>query len=77
MAAYSAMINGATQIAITGLDKLDPNVRGVNKYDDLSTKVKIFLREAEREVGVPFTLLSTGPELAEIVDLREEKLNRA
>jgi hypothetical protein len=28
-------------------------------------------------VGVPFTLLSTGPELTEIVDLREEKLERA
>ncbi|MEI7827012.1 MAG: adenylosuccinate synthetase [Euryarchaeota archaeon] len=77
MAAYSAMINGATQVAITGLDKLDPNVRGVDKYDDLSTKVRTFLREAEEQVGVPFTLLSTGPELTEIVDLREEKLKRA
>ena len=77
MAAYSAMVNGATQAAITGLDKLDPTVRGVDQYDDLSTKVRKFLREAEEDVGVPFTLLSTGPELAEIVDLREEKLNRA
>ncbi len=77
MAAYSAMINGATQVAITGLDKLDPSVRGVDQYDDLSTKVRTFLRKAEEEVGVPFTLLSTGPELAEIIDLREEKLTRA
>jgi len=77
MAAYSAMINGATQVAITGLDKLDPNVRGVDRYDDLSTKVKTFLRQAEDEVGIPFTLLSTGPELAEIIDLREEKLYHA
>jgi adenylosuccinate synthase len=76
MAAYSAMINGATQIAITGLDKLDPSVRGVNEYNDLSTKVRTFVRDAEKEVGVPFTLLSTGPELAEIIDLREEKLKR-
>jgi len=77
MAVYSAMINGATQVAITGLDKLDPDVRGVDKYDDLSTKVRTFLREAEEQVGVPFTLLSTGPELTEIVDLREGKLKRA
>jgi adenylosuccinate synthase len=77
MAAYSAMINGATQAAITGLDKLDPAVRGVDQYDDLSPKVRKFLREAEEDAGVPFTLLSTGPELTEIVDLREEKLNRA
>jgi adenylosuccinate synthase len=77
MAAYSAMINGATQVAITGLDKLDPNVRGADQFDDLSTKVRTFIREAEEQVGVPFTLLSTGPELAEIIDLREEKLTRA
>ena len=77
MAKYSAMINGATQVAITGLDKLDPSVKGANQYDELSARVKTFLREAETAVGVPFTLLSTGPELTEIVDLREEKLERA
>jgi adenylosuccinate synthase len=76
MAAYAAMINGATQAAITGLDKLDPSVRGADQFDDLSAKVRKFLREAEEDAGVPFTLLSTGPELAEIIDLREEKLNR-
>ena len=77
MAKYSAMVNGATQVAITGLDKLDPSVKGANQYDELSARVKTFLREAETAVGVPFTLLSTGPELTEIVDLREEKLERA
>jgi adenylosuccinate synthase len=77
MAKYSAMVNGATQVAITGLDKLDPSVKGANQYDELSAKVKTFLREAETAVGVPFTLLSTGPDLTEIVDLREEKLERA
>jgi len=74
MARYSAMINGATQIAITGLDKLDPSVRGVDQYDDLSSRVKAFLQRAENDVGIPFTLLSTGPELSEIIDLRKEKL---
>ena len=77
MAKYSAMVNGATQVAITGLDKLDPSVKGASEYADLSAKVKAFLREAEVQVGVPFTLLSTGPEMAEIIDLREEKLLRA
>jgi adenylosuccinate synthase len=77
MAKYSAMVNGATQVAITGLDKLDPAVRGANQYDDLSAEVRAFLRDAETAVGVPFTLLSTGPGLEEIIDLREEKLLRA
>lgn len=71
MARYSAMINGATQIALTGLDRVDPSCRGVTDYDKLSTKVKEFVKKAEEDVGVPFTLLSTGPELSEIVDLRE------
>ncbi|MDY6960238.1 MAG: adenylosuccinate synthetase [Halobacteriota archaeon] len=70
MARYSAMINGATQIAITGLDRIDPACKGATDYDDLSTKVKEFVKNAEKDVGVPFTLLSTGPEMSEIIDLR-------
>ncbi len=74
IARYSAMINGATQIAITGLDKLDSLARGVREYDELPEKVRAFVQRAEDDVDVPFTLLSTGPELSEIIDLREEKL---
>lgn len=76
MAKYSAMINGATQIAVTGLDKLDPIVKGVNDFEKLTQKVKTFVDQNEREIGIPFTLLSTGPDISEIVDLREEKLRR-
>jgi adenylosuccinate synthase len=76
MAKYSAMINGATQIAVTGLDKLDPTSKGVNDYEKLTQKVKTFIDQNEREIGIPFTLLSTGPDISEIVDLREEKLRR-
>jgi adenylosuccinate synthase len=38
--------------------------------------VKTFVDQNEREIGIPFTLLSTGPDISEIVDLREEKLRR-
>jgi adenylosuccinate synthase len=76
MAKYSAMINGATQIAVTGLDKLDPTVKGVSDFEELTQKVKTFVDRAEETLGVPFTLLSTGPEVSEIVDLRKEKLRR-
>ena len=69
-ARYSAMLNGATQCAITGLDKLDPSCNGVKEYDKLSEKVKNFVKQAEKDVGVAFTLLSTGPDVLEIVDLR-------
>jgi adenylosuccinate synthase len=73
MARYSAMINGATQAAITGLDRIDPAVRGVNDYDKLTKKVKDFIEQAEKDSGVPFTLLSTGPEQEAIIDLRSHK----
>jgi adenylosuccinate synthase len=70
MARYSAMINGATQVALTGLDKLDASCKGVTSYDELSDNVKVFVRKAEHDIGVPVTIISTGPEMSETVDMR-------
>ncbi|UZE92800.1 MAG: adenylosuccinate synthetase [Methanosarcinales archaeon] len=70
MARYSAMVNGATQVALTGLDKLDLSCKGVTDYDKLSDSVKEFVRKAEQDIGVPITILSTGPEMSETIDLR-------
>ncbi len=73
MARYSAMINGATQAAITGLDRIDPACKGATRWDQLSEEVKGFVMRAEKDAGVPFTLLSTGPGLDEIIDRRDGK----
>jgi adenylosuccinate synthase len=35
--------------------------------------VKDFIRQAEKDAGIPFTLLSTGPGEKEIIDLRNRK----
>jgi adenylosuccinate synthase len=70
MAAYSAMINGATMVALSGVDRIDPSCRGVKKYEELSTEVKEFVAKVERDTRVPVKLISTGPEISEIVDLR-------
>ncbi len=70
MAAYSAMINGATMIALSGVDRLDPSCRGASEYEELSKEVKEFVATVEHDTGVPVKLISTGPELSEIVDLR-------
>jgi len=70
MAAYSAMINGATVVALSGVDRLDPSCRGVKEYEELSREVKEFVAKVERDIRVPVKLISTGPELSEIVDLR-------
>jgi len=70
MAAYSAMINGATMVALSGVDRLDPSCRGVKEYEELSTEVKEFVAKVEQDTRVPVKLISTGPEISEIVDLR-------
>ncbi|MCG7854675.1 MAG: adenylosuccinate synthetase [Methanoregulaceae archaeon] len=73
MARYSAMINGCTQAAITGIDKVDQDCFGVTEYGKLSKKAKDFLARAEEDIGAPVTLISTGPDVSQIIDLRDEQ----
>ena len=73
MARYSAMLNGATMVALSGADRLDPTCRGVTEYEELSKEIKDFVAKVEQDVHVPVKLISTGPDLAETVDLREGK----
>lgn len=72
MARYSAMVNGCTQAAITGIDRVDPSCLGKKRYSDLSEKAKRFIETAEKDIGVPVTLISTGPDIDHIIDLRGE-----
>ena len=72
MAGYAAMINGCTQGAITGVDHIDPTCFGATEYSQLSRPIREFLKQAEEDIGAPITLISTGPEMSQIIDLREE-----
>jgi len=72
MARYSAMINGCTQAAITGIDNVDKACFGVTEYAKLTRKAKDFIKQAEEDIGSPVTLISTGPEMTQIIDLRDE-----
>ncbi|WP_292424234.1 adenylosuccinate synthetase [Methanoregula sp.] len=72
MARYSAMINGCTQAAITGIDRVDKACFGLTEYSKLTKKAKDFLKTAEDDIGCPITLISTGPELTQIIDIRKE-----
>lgn len=72
LAKRACRLNGATQIALTCLDKYDNECYGVTNYDDLSEKGKKFIKEIEEKVGVPVTLISTGPELYQTIDLRNK-----
>lgn len=70
----SAIINGATQLAVTNVDRLFNGNDGVRDYDELSEEAKDFVNEVEERVGVPVTIVSTGPEIDDTIDLRPEKL---
>ncbi|MEM3702975.1 MAG: adenylosuccinate synthetase, partial [Candidatus Bathyarchaeia archaeon] len=70
IAKRAVMINGATQAALTKLDVIYPKCRGVRKYEDLPAEAKEFVKEIERQVGIPIVLIGTGPEALDIVDRR-------
>ncbi|TAJ45514.1 adenylosuccinate synthetase [Methanofollis fontis] len=72
MARYSAMINGCTIAAITGIDHVDPACYGATSYDALSEKAIAFLETAEKDIGAPIGLISTGPDITHIIDLRDD-----
>lgn len=74
MAKYSVMVNSASQIALTCVDYFDRGYAGVREYDKLSSKMREFVEEVEKKVDVPVTIISTGPDLEDTIDLREEKL---
>jgi adenylosuccinate synthase len=72
MARYSAMINGCTLAAITGIDRVDKACFGITEYSKLTKKARDFLKIAEEDIGCPIALISTGPEVSQIIDIRNE-----
>ncbi len=72
LAKYSIMVNGATQIVLTCVDKMFPECLGVKSYDGLSKDAKSFLNNLEDQMEVPLTLISTGPDVSDVVDLRKK-----
>ena len=73
LAKRAVMLNGATQAAITKIDVLFPECKGVKSYDELSKKAKTFIENVEKEIRVPVTLIGTGADTWEIVDRRPIK----
>jgi adenylosuccinate synthase len=70
IAKKAVMINGATQAALTKLDVLYPKCKGARTYNDLPLEAKEFVKEIERQIGVPVVLIGTGPEALDIIDRR-------
>ena len=70
VARRSAMINGATQIAITNLDRRFKETFGATRLEDLPQEAREFIDRVQEAIGVPVTLISTGPDLEHMIDLR-------
>ncbi|MBU0762394.1 MAG: adenylosuccinate synthetase [Candidatus Altiarchaeota archaeon] len=71
LARYSAKINSATDICITCLDKLFPECFGAKEHSQLSTEALAHIKKIEDAVGVRATLISTGPDVNDVIDLRD------
>lgn len=71
LAKKAVMVNGATQTALTKLDVLYPECKGVRECDKLPLEAKQFINEIEKQTGIPVVLIGTGPEALDIIDRRK------
>jgi adenylosuccinate synthase len=71
LAKKAVTVNGATQAALTKLDALYPQCKGLREYGELSKEAKQFISEIEKQTGIPVTLIGTGPEALDIIDRRK------
>jgi adenylosuccinate synthase len=67
---FAATVNGATQIAMTKIDVRFPGNQGVKEYSKLTKEAKAFIEDAQEKIGVPITLIGTGPDALDIIDRR-------
>lgn len=71
LAKRSAMINGATEAAVTKLDILFPACKNATSFDQLPSKAKEFIAKIESSIGAPVTVIGTGPSVFDIIDRRK------
>ncbi|AWR97216.1 adenylosuccinate synthetase [Acidianus sulfidivorans JP7] len=67
-------INSATQIAITKLDAIFKDAYKVRDYEKLPIEAKKWIEDVEQQLKVPITLIGTGEDSLDIIDLRKEKI---
>ncbi len=68
LAKKSIQINSATQIALTKLDIIFPQCKGIKEYSKLEDKAKKFVEDIEAETGIPVTIIGTGAEIKDTID---------
>ncbi|HSB47504.1 MAG TPA: adenylosuccinate synthetase [Candidatus Bilamarchaeum sp.] len=66
----AALVNGASQIALTKIDVRFPGNAGVKEFSALTKEARAFIERVEKEISVPVTLIGTGPDSKDIIDRR-------
>ena len=70
------LVNQPDQIALMFLDYINYEDYGKTRFDQLSKKSKDYICRLEKILGIPITLIGTGPEEDHIIDLRDETQKR-
>lgn len=73
LAKKAIQINSATQIALTKLDVLYPQAKGIKDYSNLPQEAKDFVSNIESETGLPVTIIGTGAEIMDTIDRRIQR----
>ena len=68
----ATVINRPTAIAVHGVDYLDFANKGVRTFRLITDKTKDYLDYLESELSVPISIIGTGPEQNEIIDLAHD-----
>ena len=71
LARRAIMLNGATQISITKLDVIFSECAGKTSFDELSDDAKSFIKNIEKELNTPVTIIGTGPAINDVIDRRQ------
>jgi adenylosuccinate synthase len=71
LAKKSIQINSATQIALTKLDIIFPQCKGIKEYSKLTKDASGFVENIESETGLPVTIIGTGAEINHTIDRRK------
>ncbi|QKQ99850.1 adenylosuccinate synthetase [Metallosphaera tengchongensis] len=74
LAKKAIRLNSATQVAITKLDAIFKDAKGIKDYSKLPRDARLWIEELESELKVPITLIGTGEDAIETIDLRSEKI---
>jgi adenylosuccinate synthase len=72
LAKKSIQINSATQIALTKLDIVFPQCKGIKEYSKLTKEATEFVENIESETGLPVTIIGTGAEINDTIDRRKK-----